>query len=155
MSKPHALCPILSSQHLCADSKHWCTWLFAGIAGAHAVACCMDVAMVGPHIQVGIRVWFTGAFGLASTFGWGVCVCIWAWVQVVFVVGFMRALAFRLVTGFMGSCQGLWPAQGPDHEKTNLSSLACNTDVIKWIWPWWSMCKAVATAVYTTIYMSW
>jgi len=31
-----------------------------------------------------------------------------------------------LDTGFMGSCQGLRPAQGPDHAKTNLSSLACN-----------------------------
>jgi len=47
MSKPHTLCQILSPWHLCADSEPWCTWLFAGIAGAHTVACCMDVAMVG------------------------------------------------------------------------------------------------------------
>jgi len=47
MSKPHALGPILSRRHPCTDSEPWCTWLFAGIAGAHTMARCMDMAMLG------------------------------------------------------------------------------------------------------------
>jgi len=43
------------------------------------------------HLWVGVWVWFMVPFE-ASTFGWGNCVCVWACVQVVFVVAFGVAI---------------------------------------------------------------